>query len=121
MQPRTANKKVTFTVAKYKPDDAARKRKYEAAMRAKHEHEKVHGPIRRPSGPQDLAGLLARSIGLIFVDCQRDWLDGNAVCLADTRTLIEQFLRDELRLLEERVRAVHQYVGSDEDDPEECA
>jgi hypothetical protein len=88
-------------MTKYKHTDEARKQKYEEAMRAKHEYEKTHGPIRRPSGKPDLAFILARSVVLIFVDAWGDWLDGDVVHLGDIRTLIEQLLRDELFLVNE--------------------
>jgi hypothetical protein len=57
----------------------------------------------RPRGPQDLAHILARAILCIFVDVQRDWLDGNRVALCDIRHAVEAMLRDELALIEERM------------------
>jgi hypothetical protein len=99
-------------------DDEACKRKYEAAMREKRAHEKVHGPIRpRSTAPQDLAHLLARATMCIFVDAQRDWLDGNGVCLQDIRSNVETMLRDEFNLLRERTRALYQYTGESTDEP----
>jgi hypothetical protein len=81
-------------MVKHTPTDGARKRK-----------------IRRPA--QDLAALLARATMCIFADEQRDWLSGGGV-----RKLVEEMLRDELHLVEERMRAAYQYTGESNDEPE---
>jgi hypothetical protein len=88
---------------KYKPDDAARKRKYEAAMRAKREHEKVHGPYRRPIGRQDQATVLSRSVLHIVVGVLRGWLDGDPVTVRNLSSEIEGMLRDALSRREARL------------------
>jgi hypothetical protein len=55
------------------------------------------------SGPKDLAYILARSIVLIVVQAQSDWLNGNSVLLSDVRTHVELLLREELALRAERL------------------
>jgi hypothetical protein len=51
-----------------------------------------------------LAFLLDRATVHIFVDGVRDWLDGNPVQPSDFQAQIELIVRDELDLVEKRMR-----------------
>jgi hypothetical protein len=62
-------------------------------------------PDKPPVEPKHgLAFLLARATLCIVVDGLRDWLDGNPVQPSDFQAQIEIMVRDELELVEKRMR-----------------
>jgi hypothetical protein len=73
---------------------------------------KQHRP--RTRGPQELSVVLARSACCIFHDATQDWHAGNPVHFADVRSHVEQMLRDEFLLVEERVRSEFRNAWHDE-------
>jgi hypothetical protein len=68
----------------------------------------------RARGPQALSDTLAKSVLFIVRDAMVDWLAGNHVAFEDVRVLVEQLLRDEFALIEERVRCQLRNAWHDE-------